>query len=93
MRMEQIALIIVILIFIIGISFQLFKNRKLLAEQYRLSSNSYVLYLFSLLVPLVGIIVGSIKLSKDDNFNRSIGINCIILSIISMIIGAILIFK
>lgn len=90
--MELIFLIIV-LAFISYVLWQLLKNRELFIMQFKLNSNSYVLYLFSLLVPLVGIIVGSIKLSKDDGFNRNIGINCIVCGIISMVVGALIFLK
>lgn len=91
--MELILLFIIVIIFISYVIFQIYRKRQIFFMQFKMNSNNYIIYILSLLVPLAGIIVGSIKLSKDDNLNRSTGINCIILSIISMIIGAIIIFK
>lgn len=91
--MELIMLFILVTIFISYVGFQLFKNRFIFIEGFKLNSNNYIIYIFSLLIPLVGIIVGSIKLSKNNKFDTTTGINCIILSIISIIIGAIIIFK
>jgi len=93
MGLNQIIFLLIILIVISCIIWQLFKSRQLFLAGFILNSNSYILYLFSLIVPLVGIIVGSIKISKDDNYNRNVGINCIILSIVSTIIGIIIITK
>ncbi len=46
-------------------------------------------YVISFLIPLVGYILGAILLSKDNTFDKSVGKNCIILGIISSIIGGI----
>jgi len=91
--MESTIFFIVITVCIVYTSIQIFKNRYIFIEGFKLNSNNYIIYLLSLFIPLVGIIVGSIKLSKDDNFNRNIGINCIILSVISIVLGILILKK
>ena len=51
---------------------------------------SYVFqYVISFLIPLVGFILGAILLSKDDDEQKSVGKTCIILGIVSVVIGVI----
>ena len=90
--MESTIFYIVVTICIVYILIQIYKNRYMFIEGFRLNSNNYIIYLLSLFIPLVGIIIGSIKLSKDDSLNKGVGINCIILSTIS-VIGTIIILK
>lgn len=52
-------------------------------------SSGVLSYVLSFIVPLVGFIYGAILMSKDDEFEKSKGIKCIIIGIISMIISAI----
>jgi len=44
-------------------------------------------YIFSFLIPIIGFILGAILLSKDDEDDRSVGKVCIILGVISVLIG------
>ena len=54
-------------------------------------SNSYFLnYIFSILIPLVGIIMGAIYLTREDE--KDVGAICILLGIISTIIYSIIAF-
>ena len=46
-------------------------------------------YVISFLIPLVGIIVGAIMISSEDESRRSVGKICILLGIISMAIDSI----
>ena len=46
-------------------------------------------YIISFLIPLVGFILGAILLSKDDEEEKSVGKTCIILGIVSVVIGVI----
>ncbi len=46
-------------------------------------------YVISFLIPLIGYILGAILLSKDSEEERSVGQSCIILGIVSTIIGVI----
>lgn len=93
MGINEVIIILFFLSFIGCILWQVFKNKRLILANFELNSNSYILYLLSLFIPLVGIIVGSIKISKDDNINKNIGMNCIIFGVISIILSAILIIK
>jgi len=48
-------------------------------------------YIISYIIPLVGLILGAILLSKEEIEERDIGKKCIIIAIISMIINTIII--
>lgn len=55
------------------------------------SNKSYTFqYIISFLIPLVGFILGAILLSKDEDEEKSVGKICIILGIISVVIGIII---
>lgn len=47
----------------------------------------------SFIIPLVGFIVGAINLTKDDEEQRELGMNCIVLGIISLILSSIIYFS
>ena len=46
--------------------------------------DAFLLYLISFLIPLIGIIIGIVYLSKDGPDYRDVGQGCIILSLISI---------
>lgn len=54
------------------------------------SSGNIASYIFSFLIPLVGLILGPILISKDDEDKKESGIICIIIAIISIIISSII---
>lgn len=55
-------------------------------------SSNMTAYVFSFIIPLVGFILGSNLMSKDDEDEKSQGVICIILGIVSMIISAVVWF-
>ncbi len=58
--------------------------------QYKEKENNVFRYVISFLIPLVGYILGVILLSKDNADDKSVGKNCIILGIVSAIIGGVI---
>ena len=46
-------------------------------------------YVISFLIPLVGYIMGAILLSKDNETDKTIGKKCIIIGIVSAIVGGV----
>ena len=54
------------------------------------SSGNLVSYIFSFLIPLVGLILGPILLSKDDEDKKESGVICIVIAIISIVISSII---
>ena len=49
-------------------------------------------YVISFLIPLIGYILGAILLSKDSAEEKDVGKNCIILGIVSAVIGIVVWF-
>jgi hypothetical protein len=47
----------------------------------------FILYVLSFTIPLVGIIVGIIFMTKPDPESRALGRACLILSIVAIVIG------
>ena len=58
-------------------------------QEREVDSNTFR-YVISFLIPLVGYILGAILLSKDNADEKSIGKSCIVLGIVSTIIGVII---
>lgn len=63
---------------------------EIVAQEEENSSSYTFQFVISLLIPLVGFILGSILLGKDDEYKKSKGKTCIILGIVSTVICAIL---
>lgn len=55
------------------------------------NNKNIAIYIVSFLVPLVGFIVGGINLTKDDEEVKKLGMNCIVLGILSLVVSGIVI--
>ena len=51
--------------------------------------SNFLAYIFSFLIPLVGFVLGANLMSKDSEEEKSQGVTCIVLGIVSMIVSAI----
>lgn len=49
-----------------------------------------LLYLISLLIPLAGIIIGAILVTRNEAAEQSIGKKCLICSLLGMVVGALI---
>ena len=54
------------------------------------SNSNIVGYIFSFIIPLVGFILGANLMSKDSEDEKSQGITCIVIGIVSVIVSAII---
>ena len=80
----------VILLCVILLCLVVFKKSNNSCMQYKEKENNVFRYVISFLIPLVGYILGAILLSKDNAADKSVGKNCIILGIVSAIIGGVI---
>lgn len=55
------------------------------------TNSNIIAYIFSFLIPLVGFILGANLMSKDNENEKSQGIICIILGIISIIVSTVIV--
>ena len=90
--MEIIILLIVIASFSYAV-YKMFKGNVYTKVGVNIFFDNLGIYILSLLIPLVGFIAGAINLTKDESYKKSIGVNCIVLGIVSTILGYILITK
>ena len=54
-------------------------------------TSTILLYILSFVIPLAGFIVGAIYLSKDEEHYKHIGKNCLILSLMNIVLGFIMV--
>ena len=64
------------------------REKNIMERSQHTSGNTYR-YIFSFLIPFIGYILGAVLLSKDDETEKTVGKNCIILGIISAVIGVV----
>ena len=55
------------------------------------STTVILLYILSFFIPLAGFIVGAIYASKDEEHYKHVGKNCLIFSVINIVLGFIMI--
>ena len=68
------------------------KNENLKDDEETTEANgNLIAYIFSFIIPLVGFILGANLMSKDNENEKSQGIICIILGIISIIISTVIV--
>ena len=79
------------LLFILFIIFAITQFIKLM--KYNIYKENIGIYIVSLIIPLVGFIIGSINLTKDTPYKKSTGMHCIVLAVISCIFGYLIISK
>ena len=84
----MVGLLIVLIVILVIITYIYMKlQNPVWKAQCLLMFENWGVYLVSFFVPLVGIIVGSINLTKDEPYKKNIGMNCIILGVMSIIIA------
>jgi len=54
-------------------------------------TSTTLLYILSFLIPLAGLIVGAIYLSKEEEHYKHIGKNCLIYSVLNIVFGSIMV--
>lgn len=54
-------------------------------------TNNFFLYIASLIIPLVGFVAGAVLLANDEDYKKESGKVCIIIGIISTLLGGIII--
>jgi len=64
------------------------REKILMVKSKHVSGNTYR-YIFSFIIPIIGYILGAILLSKDDETAKNAGKNCIVLGIISTVLGVV----
>lgn len=73
-------------------SLEYYKNKDIDMESESEGGSNAFRYVISFLIPLIGYILGAILLSKDSAEEKDVGKNCIILGIVSAVIGIVVWF-
>lgn len=65
-------------------------NREYYEKSYDIGNENKFIYVISFLIPLIGFILGAILLSKNSSDEKSLGKDCIMSGITSIIIGSVI---
>ena len=82
-------IIATIIFFVTGI--ELSSSKFSAAEKQIDGTTVILLYILSFFIPLAGFIVGAIYASKDEEHYKHVGKNCLIFSVINIVLGFIMI--
>ena len=82
-------IIAIIIFFVTGI--ELSSSKFSTAEKQIDGTTVILLYILSFFIPLAGFIVGAIYASKDEEHYKHVGKNCLIFSVINIVLGFIMI--
>ena len=81
-------IIAIIIFFVTGI--ELSSSKFSTAEKQIDGTTVILLYILSFFIPLAGFIVGAIYASKDEEHYKHVGKNCLIFSVINIVLGFIM---